>query len=226
VELHWRAHEEQWQAFRRAPEDLGLEIPITELTAQEVIQILGPDSTDNSEHDYRDGPRSQDTPETMPMHDSSMSEAPEPVQVYDEETPEDQGMRNQAESLHIFDQGSRVDFADRVGDTLHVFATRTEESHTQTAHIDPNTGHIFDPDAAAAHRAAGPDQADPPPGDAGGGGRGGHPFGLGGGGGGGGGGGRGGGGGGGGSPPGAGGGPNHHGQDKLFSQHPDTFTGD
>jgi hypothetical protein len=52
VELRWRVHEDQWQAFRQAPEDLGLEIPITELTAQEVIQILGPDSTDNLEHDY------------------------------------------------------------------------------------------------------------------------------------------------------------------------------
>jgi hypothetical protein len=112
-----------------------------------------------------------------------MLEAPEPVQVYDKETPEDQGMRNQAESLHI-----------------------------------------FDPDVAAAHRATGPDRADPPPGDAGGGGRGGgggHPCGPRGGRGSGGGG-----GGGGGGPPGAGGGPNHHSQDKLFGQHPNTFTGD
>jgi hypothetical protein len=123
-----------------------------ELTAQEVIQILGPDSTDNSEHDYRDGPRSHETPETTPMHDSSMSEAPEPVQVYNKETPEDQGIRNQAESLHIFDQGDRTFM-----DAPRVLATRMEESRTQTAHIDPNTGHIFDPDAVAAHRAAGPD---------------------------------------------------------------------
>jgi hypothetical protein len=56
VELCWRTHEDQWQAFRIAPEDLGLEIPITELTAQEVIQILRPDSADNSEHAYWDGP--------------------------------------------------------------------------------------------------------------------------------------------------------------------------
>jgi hypothetical protein len=56
VELCWRTHEDQWQAFRIAPEDLGLEIPITELTAQEVIQILRPDSADNSEHTYWDGP--------------------------------------------------------------------------------------------------------------------------------------------------------------------------
>jgi hypothetical protein len=195
-----------------------------ELTTQEVVQILGPDSTDNSEQEYWDGPQSHETPETTPMNDSSMSEAPKPVQVYNEETPEDQSMRNQAESLHIFDQGSRVDFADRVEDTLHVFATRMEESRTQTTHIDPNTRHIFDPDAAAAHHAAGPDRADPPPGDAGGGGGGGHPFGPGGRGRGGGG--RGGGRGGRGGPPGAGGGPNHHGQDKLFGQHPDMFTGD
>jgi hypothetical protein len=33
VELCWRAHKDQWQAFRKAPEDLGLEIPIMELTA-------------------------------------------------------------------------------------------------------------------------------------------------------------------------------------------------
>jgi hypothetical protein len=79
-----------------------------ELTAQEVIQILGPDSTDNSEHGYWDGPQSHDTPETMPIHDSSMSEALEPVQVHNEETPDDQSMRNQAESLHIFDQGVRA----------------------------------------------------------------------------------------------------------------------
>jgi hypothetical protein len=133
------------------PEDLGLEIPITELTAQEVIQILGPDSTDNSEHDYRDGPQSHDTPEMTPIHDSSMSEAPEPVQVYNEETPDDQSMRNQAESLHIFDQGVRAFM-----DAPCILATRTEESCTQSAHINPNTGHIFDPDAAAAHRATGP----------------------------------------------------------------------
>jgi hypothetical protein len=152
VELRWRAHEDQWQAFQRAPEDLGLEIPITELTAQEVIQILRPDSTDNLEHDYRDGPQSHNTPETAPMHDSSMSEAPEPVQVYDEETPEDQGIRNQAESLHIFNQGVRAFM-----DAPHICATRTEESRMQTAHIDPNTGRIFDPNAAAAHCAAGPD---------------------------------------------------------------------
>jgi hypothetical protein len=148
-----------------------------------------------------------------------MLEAPEPVQVYDEETPEDQGMRNQAESLHIFDQGVRTFM-----DAPRILATRMEESRTQTAHIDPNTGHIFDPDVAAAHHATGPDRADPPPGDAGGGGRGGgggHPCGPGGGRGSGGGG-----GGGGGGPPGAGGGPNHHSQDKLFGQHPNTFTGD
>jgi hypothetical protein len=54
-------------------------------------------------------------------------------------------MRDQAESLHIFDQGVQ-DFMTapcitmtRIGDTLHAFATRTEESCTQTAHIDPNT---------------------------------------------------------------------------------------
>jgi hypothetical protein len=143
-----------------------------------------------------------------------MLEAPEPIQIYNKETPEDQGMRNQAESLHIFDQGVRTFM-----DAPHILATRTEESCMQTAHIDPNTGHIFDPDAAATHRATGPDRADPSPGDAGGGGGGGHPFGPRGGRGGGG-------GGGGGGPPGTGGGPNHHGQDKLFSQHPDIFTGD
>jgi hypothetical protein len=86
-----------------------------------------------------------------------MSEAPEPVQVYNEETPEEQNMRNQAESLCIFDPEHRVNYTDRVGDTLHIFTTRTEESHTHTAHIDPNTGHIFDPNEAAAHHATGPD---------------------------------------------------------------------
>jgi hypothetical protein len=211
VELQWRAHEDQWQAFRKVPEDLGLKIPITELTAQEVIQILGPDSANPLEHAYWDGHPDRDTPETMPIHDSSMSEALKPIRVYNEETPDEQNMRGQAESLHIYDQGVH-DFVN----APHIFATWTEESRTQTAHINPNTGHIVDPDEAAAHRAAGPDRADPPKGD-GGGGRGGHPFGPGGGGGG-----RGGGGGGG--APGAGGG--HHGQDKLFSQHPDTFTGD
>jgi hypothetical protein len=230
VELRWRAHEDQWQAFRKAPEDLGLDIPIMELTAQEVIQILRPDPTEPSEHDYQDGRPDQSTPETTPLHDSSMLEALKPTQMYDEETLDDRNMRDQAESLHIFDQGvqSFMDAphmsTDRIEDTLHIFATRTEESCTQTAHIDPNTGHVIDPDEAAAHRAAGPDRADPPEGDGGGAGGGGHPFGPGGGGGGGGGGGRGGGGGGGGGPPGAGGG--HHGQDKLFGQHPDTFTGD
>jgi hypothetical protein len=156
VELCWRA-QDQWQAFCIAPEDLGLEIPITELTAQEVIQILGPDTADNLEQAYQDGPQNHDTPETMPIHNSSMSEALEPIQVYNEETLEDQNMRDQAESLHILDQGTRADFTDRTGDTLHVFATRMEESCTQTAHIDPNMGHVFDPDAAAAHRATGPD---------------------------------------------------------------------
>jgi hypothetical protein len=48
---------ERYQVYhRKAPEDLGLKIPITELTAQEVIQILGPESTNNSEHTYRDEP--------------------------------------------------------------------------------------------------------------------------------------------------------------------------
>jgi hypothetical protein len=85
-------------------------------------------------------------------------------------------MRNQAESLHIFDQGvqSFMDTprisTDRIEDTLHIFATRTEESRTQTAHIDPHTGHVIDPDEAAAQCAAGPDQADPPEGNGGGGG--------------------------------------------------------
>jgi hypothetical protein len=173
VELRWRVHEDQWQAFRKAPEDLGLGIPITELTAQEVIQILGPEEP--SKHDYRDGHPDQNTPETTPLHDSSMSETLEPTRIYDKETPDDRNMRDQAESLHIFDQGVQ-DFmnapcisTDQIGDTLHVFATRTEESHTHTAHIDPNTGHIVDPDKAAAHRAAGPDRADPPKGDGGGG---------------------------------------------------------
>jgi hypothetical protein len=88
VELRWRAHEDQWQAFQKAPEDLGLEIPITELTAQEVIQILGPDSPEPSECDYRDE-RPDQTPETTPIHDSSMSEALEPTQIYAEETLDD-----------------------------------------------------------------------------------------------------------------------------------------
>jgi hypothetical protein len=34
-----------------------------------------------------------------------MSEALEPAQIYKEETPEDQDMRNQAESLHLYEQG-------------------------------------------------------------------------------------------------------------------------
>jgi hypothetical protein len=137
------------------------------LTAQEVIQILGPESPEPSEHNYRDE-RPEQTPETTPLHDSSMSEALEPIQVYTEEMQEEQEMRNQAESLHIFDQGVQDFMAaphittNRIGDTLHAFATRTEESRTQTAHIDPNTGHVIDPDEVAAHRAAGPDRADPP----------------------------------------------------------------
>jgi hypothetical protein len=143
-------HENQWQAFRKAPEDLELEIPITELTAQEVIQILGPDSPEVPASDYR-SQHPEQTPESTPIHDSSMSEALEPTHGYAEETPDERDMRNQAESLHIFDQGVQA-FMDaprttteRTNDTLHVFATRTEESRTQTAHIDPNTGHIIDP---------------------------------------------------------------------------------
>jgi hypothetical protein len=162
VELRWRAHENQWQAFRKAPDDLGLEIPITELTAQEVIQILGPDSPEVPKSDYR-GNQPEQTPETTPIRDSSMSETLEPTRIYTEETSDERNMRNQAESLHIFDQGVQ-DFMDaprptteRTDNTLHVFATRTEESRTQTTHIDVNTGHIIDPDEAAAHRAAGPD---------------------------------------------------------------------
>jgi hypothetical protein len=88
VELRWRAREDQWQAFRKAPNDLGLEIPITELMAQEVIQILRPDS-EPSECNYRDGRPNQSTPETTPLHNSSMSEALEPTQVYHEETLDD-----------------------------------------------------------------------------------------------------------------------------------------
>ena len=92
-----------------------------------------------------------------------MSEALKPTQIYTEEMPDERDMRNQAESLHIFDQGVQSFMAaprittDRIGDTLHAFATRTEESHTQTAHIDPNTGHVIDPDEAAAHRTTRPD---------------------------------------------------------------------
>jgi hypothetical protein len=227
VELRWRANEDQWQVFRRAQDDLGLDIPITELMEQEVIQILGPETPDQSlAAAYRDEPPDQHTPETTPRHDSSMSEAPEPFQIYEDKTREDCKMRDQAESLHIFDQGNRVDFTDRVEDTLHVFTTRTKESHAQTAHIDPNTGHVIDHDAAAIHCATGPDQADPPRRRGGGG----DPFGGHGGGGGGGGGGPfrpGGGGGGGGVPlPAGGGGHAHQGQDKLFGQPPDVFTGD
>src|SRR5580693_6888667 len=172
VELRWRAREDQWQAFRKAPEDLGLEIPITELTAQEVIQILGPGTPETTADNYRsDHP--ERTPDTTPMHDSSASENLEPTHMNAEETPDERNLRDQAESLHIFDQGVQnfVDaphvFADRRDNDIHVFATRTEESRTQTAHINPDTGHIIDPDEAAAHRAAGPDRADPPEGGGG-----------------------------------------------------------
>jgi hypothetical protein len=80
VELRWRANENQWQAFRKAPEDLGLQIPIAELTEQEVIQILGEDSSDNSPNIvFHDTPPEQNTPVTTPLHNSSMSEIPESI---------------------------------------------------------------------------------------------------------------------------------------------------
>jgi hypothetical protein len=94
VELCWRTNENQWQAVRKAPEDLGLHIPLIKLTEQEVLEILREDSPDNSpDAAFQEIPLRQNTPVTTLQHNSSMLEVPEPTQIYENETDGEGDMR-------------------------------------------------------------------------------------------------------------------------------------
>ena len=134
--------------FSTAPVELGCDIHLTELTAEELHHITEESEVQTS---HTCTPAPSETSE-----DTAASE-PEEIQVLSPEplSTGEQRLAALAESLHISPQFPMSNTV-----TMQV-ATTTQQPFGV---LDPITRHMMDPDDAAIHRAIGPDQPDPPPG--------------------------------------------------------------
>ena len=134
--------------FHPATAELGCNIYLTELTAEELHHIT---EASDAQTSHTRTPALSETSE-----DTAASEL-EQIQVLSPEPPStgEQRLVVLAESLHISPQFS-------MSNTVTVQAAPTTQQPFGV--LDPVTGRMMDPDNAAIHRAIGPDQSDPPPG--------------------------------------------------------------
>src|SRR6201996_717523 len=156
VELRYSRRDGNWNAFRIAEADLGLQIPFSELTPEERLCLLGAgaaeEEDEESEHEesrsQEDVPSSSQTEENNETTD--MESGPEEIRVQQPIGEEELRLIQRAESLHIHEEP-------------RIAATQVEEVRVNLQ-IDPQTGHVIDPtpNTAAAYRATGPDRPNPP----------------------------------------------------------------
>ena len=203
IETRWSHQEDQWELFRPALSDLGCDIYISELTAEEVRELDEIDEEDCTTHSR--------TPAPSEASKASEGEGPEQIVIYEAPRSGEQELATLAESLHISAHPPTT-----------IMATQTQT--VPAGIIDPNSRRMMTADKIAINRAIGPDRNDPPEGspprgpfqgqgrNPGGGGGGGLPH-------------------GGGGPPGGGiphGGGNNNkrrGSDKLVGNPPEVFKG-
>src|SRR6201996_4529444 len=143
----------EWEIFRPCPEELGCDIPIIELTAEELHLI-----TEGSEASEASTSRSHTCAPSESGEESRQE--PEPICVLPAVAPtpgtDERQLAALAESLHITPMSQTV-----------------TQQHIEIVEapcfgvIDPTTGHMMDTDDAALHRAIGSDQGDPPSGGGG-----------------------------------------------------------
>ena len=144
----WDPEGPQWEIFHPAPAELGCNIYLTELTAEELRHITEKSEAQTS---HTCTPAPSETSEDMAASE------PEQIQVLSPAPPStgEQQLAALAESLHISSQF-------QMSNTATIQAATTTQQPFGV--LDPVTRRMMDPDDAAIHRAIGPDQPDPPPG--------------------------------------------------------------
>ena len=144
----WDPEGSQWEIFCPALAELGCDIYLTKLTAEELCHIIEASETQMS-HTHTPAP--SETSEDMAASE------PEQIQVLSPEPPStrEQRLAVLAELLHISPQFP-------MSNTITVQAATITQQPFGV--LDPITGQMMDPDDAAIHRAIGPDQPDPLPG--------------------------------------------------------------
>ena len=144
----WGPEGPQWEIFCPTPVDLGCDIYLNELTAEELCHITKASETQTS-HTH--------TPAPSETSEDTTASKPEQIRILSPEPPStaEQWLAALAESLHISSQIP-------MSSTVMIQAAMTAQQSFGV--IDPTTGWMMDPDDTAIHRAIGPDQSDPLPG--------------------------------------------------------------
>ena len=93
IETRWSHREDQWELFRPALPDLGCDIYISELTAEEVREL--------EEENEADRTTPSRTPAPSTASDTSEVEGPEQIVIYEAPRSGEQELATLAESLHI-----------------------------------------------------------------------------------------------------------------------------
>ena len=143
AETRWSHNDDQWEIFRPALSDLGCDIYINELTAEEVRGLDDKDREDTCTTHTR-------TPAPSTASEASeIGEEPERIVIHEAPRSGEQELVELAESLHI---------SAHPGPTIMATQTQTVPAGV----IDPVTGRMMTDDEVALHRAIGPDQNGPP----------------------------------------------------------------
>ena len=143
----WDPESPQWEIFCPTPADLGCDIYLNKLTAEELCHITKESKTQTSD---------THTPAPSETSEDTAASEPEQIRVLSPEPPStgEQQLAALAESLHI---SSQIPMSNMV--TIQAAMTAQQPFGV----IDPTTGQMMDPDNAAIHRAISPDQPDPLP---------------------------------------------------------------
>ena len=145
AEMCWSHNDDQWEIFRPALSDLGCDIYINKLTAEEVRGLDKEEGEDTrTTHTRTPAP-------SMASDGSKIAEEPERIIIHKAPRSEERELVELAESLHI---------SAHPGPTIMAMQTQT----VPTGIIDPVTGRMMTDDKVALHRAIGPDHNDPPEG--------------------------------------------------------------
>ena len=144
----WDTNGAEWEIFCPTPADLGCDIYLNKLTAEELCHITEASETHTS-HTCTPAPSetSKETTTSEPEHIHVLS----PIQP----STGEQQLAALAESLHI---STNIPMSNTVTVQAAMAAMQT------FGVIDPVIRRIWDPEDAAIHWAIGPDQPDPPPG--------------------------------------------------------------
>ena len=146
AETCWSHNDDQWEIFRPALSDLGCDIYINELTAEEVRGL-----DDDKEREDTCTTHTRTPAPSIASEESEITGEPEQIVVHEAPRSEERELIELAESLHI---------SAHPGPTMMATQMQTVPAGV----IDPVTGRMMTDDEMALHRAIGPDQNDPPEG--------------------------------------------------------------